>query len=196
MALSCCIELTVGERRSLLETARDALAHGLTSSAPPKPPLNEAPPALHRESAVFVALHRAGRLRGCIGSIEASEPLLWAVADAAHGAGFRDPRFEPLAAEELPGLAIDISVLSSLEALTVASRAELIATLQPDRDGLLLLDGTRKATFLPKVWEQLPDRDEFLDQLLLKAGLSKRHWSGQLTFFRYQSLTFSEGENE
>lgn len=195
MAPSYCFELSGPERRHLLDVARTALSHGLASTQPPQPQLHEAPPALQRKSAAFVTLLSAGRLRGCIGSIEATEPLLWAVADAAHGAGFRDPRFDALQAHEFLEVTIEISVLSPLEALSVASRDELFASLRPEQDGLMLKDGERKATFLPKVWEQLPDQDQFLDQLMLKAGLDAQHWSAQLQFFRYQALTFGEGNS-
>jgi AmmeMemoRadiSam system protein A len=195
MAPSYYTELTHPERSSLLEVARAALSHGLVSTTPPQPQLEQATPTLRRESAVFVTLTRDGKLRGCIGSIEASAPLLWAVADAAHGAGFRDPRFDALEADELHMIDIEISVLSPLEPLPVTSRAELFATLRPERDGLLLKDGERRATFLPKVWEQLPDRDQFLGQLMRKAGLAEHHWSARLQFFRYQTLTFGEADN-
>ena len=188
MAPSCCIELTGPERRHLLDVARGALSHGLASRSPPQPELHEASAALRRKAAVFVTLTSAGRLRGCIGSIEASAPLLWAVADAAHGAGFRDPRFAALR------VSIEVSVLSPMEALAVAGRDELFAALRPQRDGLMLTAGERKATFLPKVWEQLPDREQFLGQLMLKAGLPEDHWSEELGFFRYETLTFADGD--
>lgn len=192
MAPSNCIELSSAERDSLLKAARGALANGLASAAPPPPLLEDVPRALQCEYAVFVTLTRGGLLRGCIGSLEPSAPLLWAVADAAHGAGFRDPRFEALRAHELETIDIRISVLSPMEPLTVASRADLLAALRPGQDGLMLREGERRATFLPAVWQQLPDSDQFLGQLLLKAGLSAQHWSEDLRFFRYQALTFGE----
>ena len=192
MAPSCCIELSRPERLDLLEVARDALVHGLASARPPQPALEQASPALRRASAAFVTLTCSGRLRGCIGSLEASAPLLWAVADAAHGAGFRDSRFAAIEARELAGIYIEISVLAPLEPLNVSSRAELLAILRPQRDGLLLRAGKRGATFLPKVWEQLPEPDKFLDHLLAKAGLSGQRWPEQLRCFRYEALSFGE----
>lgn len=194
MAPSSCIELSGAERDRLLQAARHALAQGLSSATSPQPQLDEATRALRRERAVFVTLTTAGGLRGCIGTLEASAPLLWAVADAAHGAGFRDPRFDPLQAYELEAITIEISVLSPLQPLPVTSREELFATLRPGRDGLMLQDGRRKTTFLPRVWQQLPDKEQFLGQLLLKAGLADLHWSESLQFFRYEALTFGEGD--
>lgn len=194
MAPSNCIDLSSAERDRLLQAARDALAHGLTSTTPPQPPLEEVPRALQRKSAVFVTLTTARRLRGCIGSLEPIAPLLWAVTDAAHGAGFRDPRFDALQVHELKEVEIEISILSDMEPLPASSREELLAALRPEQDGLMLREGDRRATFLPTVWEQLPDREQFLGNLLLKAGLAEQHWSGELRCFRYQTLTFSESD--
>jgi len=192
MARSCCIELSLPERRTLLEVARGALTHGLTSPRPLRPTLELAAPALRRDSAVFVTLTHAGSLRGCIGSLEASAPLLWAVADAAHGAGFRDPRFAAVEEQEVAGLHIEISVLSPLEPLDVADRAGLASILRPRLDGVLLRAGERGATFLPRVWEQLPDREQFLDQLFIKAGFAAREWPEELLCFRYETQSFGE----
>jgi AmmeMemoRadiSam system protein A len=141
---------------------------------------------------VFVTLTRETRLRGCIGTIQPSGPLVRAVAESAYSAAFRDPRFPQLQVEELAGTSIEISVLSPMEPLAAASRDALVAVLQPGVDGLLLEDGRYRSTFLPKVWEQLPDPDAFLDQLFLKAGLPAGHWSPSLRVHRYQTLTFSE----
>jgi len=195
MAPSYCIELLQPERHDLLEVARAALCRGLESDQPARPELELAPPALRRHCAAFVTLTRGGRLRGCIGSLEASAPLLWAVIDAAHRAGFRDPRFTAVEERELAEIEIEISVLSPLESLDVASRAELSAILRPRLDGVLLRAGERGATFLPRVWEQLPDREQFLDQLLIKAGFNHREWPEQLRCFRYETLTFAESDS-
>ncbi len=134
-------------------------------------------------------------MRGCIGSLEASQPLATAVADAAHGAAFRDPRFARLQAHELDDISIEISVLSAMEPLPVSNRAELLAALQPLHDGLLLQEGQLRATFLPQVWRQLPDPDDFFNHLLTKAGLPVGYWSPNLTFFRYQTLSFGEASS-
>ena len=192
MAPSSSTELSAPERGQLLQVARSALYHGLESPSSLQPALENAPPALRTRGAVFVTLTRQGKLRGCIGALEASEPLLWAVADSAHGAGFRDPRFPSLQRDEIDSTSIEISVLSPMEPLPAASREELCAALQPEQDGLLLQEGKHRATFLPQVWEQLPDKNTFLDQLLIKAGLPVEHWSKDLQFFRYRTISFSE----
>jgi AmmeMemoRadiSam system protein A len=192
MAPSSCTELSASEREQLLEVARSALHHGLESTSPLQPALENASPALCTKRAVFVTLTRQGKLRGCIGALQASEPLLWAVADSAHGAGFRDPRFPSLQGDEIDSTSIEISVLSPMEPLPAASRGELCAALRPEQDGLLLQEGKHRATFLPQVWEKLPDKDTFLDHLLIKAGLPVEHWSTDLQFFRYRTISFSE----
>jgi uncharacterized protein len=192
MARSSCIELSAAEREPLLQIARKSVHSGVDSSVSFTLALQDLPQALRVKRAVFVTLSSGGTLRGCIGSLEASQPLARAVAEAAHGAAFRDPRFAPLQAHELDHISIEISVLSAMEPMPVSSRAELLAALQPARDGLLLQEGQHRATFLPHVWRQLPDPDIFFNHLLTKAGLPVGYWSPHLTFFRYQTLSFSE----
>jgi uncharacterized protein len=190
-----CIELAASEQQQLLGIARDAIHVGLRGEDYLHRPAHW-PPALHAHRAVFVTLSRRARLRGCIGSIEPSGPLAEAVADSAHGAAFRDPRFAQLQREELPATRIEISVLSPMQPLAVSSREDLLSQLQPAIDGLLLRDGRHRSTFLPKVWEQLPDPETFLQQLLAKAGLPDNHWSPTLQFHRYQTHTFCEAESQ
>jgi uncharacterized protein len=192
MAPSSCIDLSASEREPLLHIARKSLQSGLDSCVSLKLELQDLPQALQVKRAVFVTLTTGGQLRGCIGSLEASQPLAHAVAEAALGAAFRDPRFAPLQAHELDHIDIEISVLSAMEPLTASSRAELLAALQPSQDGLLLQEGRHCATFLPQVWRQLPHPDDFFNHLLTKAGLPVGYWSPTLTFFRYQTLSFSE----
>jgi uncharacterized protein len=191
MAPLPCIELAAAEQAQLLEIARNAIRNGLDGEDYEHcPPLW--PAALHANHAVFVTLTKQDQLRGCIGSIEPGGPLGEAVADAAWGAAFRDPRFPQLQVDELSTIRIEVSVLSPMQALAANSRENLLALLQPARDGLLLQDGRHRSTFLPKVWEQLPEPETFLDQLLAKAGLPAGHWSPTLRFHRYQTHTFSE----
>ena len=141
---------------------------------------------------VFVTLTQQEDLRGCIGSLEGNAPLLQAVADAAYSAAFRDPRFPALQSGECPHTRIEISILSAMEPMTVRDRGHLLETLVAGRDGLLLEDGHHRSTFLPKVWEQLPEPGDFLGHLLLKAGLPPHHWSATIAFKRYTTLTFAD----
>lgn len=195
MAPFNCIELAASEQEQLLGIARGAIHIGLQGEDYQHRPA-QWPPALRAHRAVFVTLTRRARLRGCIGSIEPSGPLAEAVAESACGAAFRDPRFGQLQRDELPATRIEISVLSPMQPLAVSSREDLLSQLQPAIDGLLLQDGRHRSTFLPKVWEQLPDPEAFLEQLLAKADLPPDHWSPKLHFHRYQTHTFSEAESQ
>ncbi len=206
MALLCCIDLTKSERTQLLAIARDTIARGTKAPGSRhaglrvEPGSVQEPAALSRalwvERGVFVTLTRHTALRGCIGNIEADTPLATAVADSAYGAAFLDPRFPQLRVAELAATTIEISVLTPMEPLAVGSRAALISTLQPGVDGLLLQDGRHRSTFLPTVWEQLPDPDEFLDQLLAKADLPLDHWSSSLQVHRYQTVSFDDSGHQ
>lgn len=178
------------ERRILLALALASIRHGLAQHTPLLPLPDDYGARLRELRAAFVTLHHAGELRGCIGTLEARDPLVLEVADKAFAAAFRDPRFIPLAADELDSLEISISVLSPPRPLPVASEAELLEQLRPGVDGLILSDGLRRATFLPSVWEQLPDPADFLAQLKRKAGLPVQHWSADLRLERYGSEAF------
>lgn len=184
--------LEAASRDVLLQVARGSITTGLDGKVYA---LDAVDAALREPRATFVTLHRQGQLRGCIGTLEPVRPLLQDVSHNARAAAFHDPRFAPVVTTELTDLIIEISVLSPPQAMSVDSRIMLIQNLKPDRQGLILQDGTRRATFLPAVWESLPDPDDFLDQLLHKAGLPPGHWSDSLRFFTYETESFSEHEN-
>lgn len=180
------------DRRRLLALARESLSRGVAEGRPAEPPVASLSPALKQPAACFVTLHSRQQLRGCIGSLQALEPLAVAVARAAYGAGFQDPRFPPLAAAELPGLELEISVLGPLEPLAVETQDGLIACLRPGVDGLLLEEGGRRSVYLPAVWEQLPDPALFLAQLKRKGGWPADYWSSALRASRFQVTVISE----
>jgi AmmeMemoRadiSam system protein A len=144
------------------------------------------PEGLRRPGACFVTLERGGELRGCIGSIEARRPLADDVVENARAAAFEDYRFAPLERRELATLDIHLSVLGESEPFPVADEADLLARLVPGEDGLILEEGFHRATFLPQVWESLPDPRDFVRQLKRKAGLAPDHWSRSLSFRRYR----------
>jgi hypothetical protein len=172
-------------RPSLRAVARQAIVHGLREGRPPRLDPERYPPELREPRASFVTLQHGGELRGCTGTLEATEPLVVGVAHNAWRSAFSDPRFPPLAWAELHGLEISVSVLSALEALPAGSEAELLAALRPGIDGLVLRDGSACSTFLPAVWESLPSPREFLDALVRKASLPRGYWSPTLRFERY-----------
>jgi AmmeMemoRadiSam system protein A len=180
------------ERRLLLDLARSSIRYGLAHHCPQPVDPADYPPALRAPRAVFVTLNRRGQLRGCIGHLEASQPLVRDVADNAYAAAFGDPRFPPLAATELDDLEIHISVLSPPEPLPVVSEADLLRQMRPGVDGLILEEGRHRGTFLPSVWESLPLPEQFLAHLKLKAGLLPDYWSEDLRLARYTTEAFGD----
>lgn len=167
-----------GRARSLLlDLADETLVTGLEGRRPTVPPLAALPPALHRPVGAFVTLTVDGALNGCIGSIEGAEPLGHAVPRLAWSSAFADPRLPALRAVDYERLTIEISVLSPLAPVPADTRAVLHRQVRPGVDGLLLGAGGRQAVFLPSVWEELPDPDDFVDHLLAKAGLPIGRWS-------------------
>lgn len=192
MQPSPCVELDAGRQTRLLGLARRSIESGLESRRAMRVDLADLDEKLRSPAAVFVTLTQAGALRGCVGSLQARVPLAQAVADSAFNAAFGDRRFEPLDAAELATVRLEISVLSPLEQIAAESRQALVEQLRPGIDGLLIEDRGRRATFLPKVWEKMSSTDDFLDQLLLKAGLDADHWSRNLRLQRYSTFTFAE----
>ena len=144
------------------------------------------PEALRALRATFVTLRRDGALRGCVGSLVPIRPLIVDVAESAFKAAFRDYRLPPIAAEELPDLDVHISILGPLEPLHADSEESLIAELRPKIDGVLLREGPLQGTFLPAVWESLPEPRAFLAELKRKAGLPGLYWSPTLEVYRYE----------
>lgn len=169
-------ELPAGERRSLLQLARRTIVAAAAHRPPPEPAADELPPPFLARRACFVTLTEHGELRGCIGHLTAQAPLYRAVIENAVAAATKDPRFLPVTPEEVGGLGIEISLLTEPAPLPFGSPAELLAKLRPGRDGVILRIGDRSATFLPQVWEQLPDKEQFLAALCRKAGADPNAW--------------------
>jgi AmmeMemoRadiSam system protein A len=165
----------------LVSVARAAIAR----AAPPDLPLEWSPDWLRAPAASFVTLRLEGTLRGCIGSIEARRPLGDDVAYNAYAAAYRDMRFPPLERGEMPRLTVEVSVLSPREPLHAASETEALARMRPGVDGVYLEYHGLSATFLPQVWEGLPDPRDFLGELRRKAGLPPGFWDPELRLSRY-----------
>nr|WP_321403816.1 AmmeMemoRadiSam system protein A [uncultured Desulfobacter sp.] len=142
---------------------------------------------------LFVTLHKHGALRGCIGIIEPVESLKTGVPETARLAAFKDSRFAPLARDEFDQVDLELSLLSPPEKFEYSTAKELLQRLVPFKDGVIIEKASRRATFLPQVWEQLPDPASFLSQLCLKAGLDADEWgAGSLTVHTYRVHSFSE----
>jgi AmmeMemoRadiSam system protein A len=182
--------LDEADQRSLLGLARESIVAGLGQHEPRPLPARPWSRALAAPGAVFTTLTVDGQLRGCRGSLEPRRALAEDVWNNAWASAYDDPRFPPVSAEEIDRLGISISVLTPLEPLPVESEAELLARLQPGVDGLVLAHGPTRATFLPAVWEQLPDPKDFVAQLKHKAGWPGGYWARGLRAFRYRTETF------
>ncbi len=186
--------LESAEGVELLRLARDAIEWGIQTGAHEGFRVAEQDRAAFREpTACFVSLHTEdGELRGCIGSLEAQRPLAEAVAEAAMGAAFRDPRFPPLTADQLPRVDLELSILSEAQPVAASNEAELLPQLTPGEDGVVLRYGEQRATLLPVVWEQFDSAREFIAALKRKAGLPADAWPEGMRFYRYTSQRFSE----
>lgn len=191
------MSLPAAHKTALLALARAAIRQSLASGERPR--ARELAfelaldPALARPAASFVTLHLDEKLRGCMGSLAAEEPLYENVALNAYRAAFRDPRFSPLTGEEFERLHVHVAVLGPLEPLSFADEDELLSKLRPGRDGLLIRNGQRQATFLPSVWSQLKEPGQFLAELKRKAQLPVRGRLPELEAFRYTTESFPEG---
>ena len=153
--------------------------------------LSEKPFDMHRGT--FVTLNKNGQLRGCIGSLTAEEPVADSVRRNAVNAAFHDPRFPPVSLEELEQIQVEVSVLSEPQPLEYKDAQDLLAKLRVNVDGVILGKGYNRATFLPQVWEQLPDPKDFLTHLCRKAGLPGNAWeTTQLDISIYQVDYFEE----
>ena len=177
--------LSAEDRETLMRVAVDSIRHGLDTGRALKVNVEDYSPALQQAGASFITLTILRQLRGCIGMLAATRPLVEDVAANAYAAAFEDPRFPPLTEAEYGQLEYHISILNPAEDMEFESEADLLQQLQPGIDGLVLEDRGRKATFLPSVWESLPRPTEFLQHLKQKAGFSADYWSDSMRVQRY-----------
>jgi AmmeMemoRadiSam system protein A len=169
-------QLTPEEKQILLRMARQALELGVRGEKLPPLDWNSLSPRLRADGASFVTLTVQGELRGCIGALEAYQPLVEDVREHAIAAALSDYRFSPVQVSELEGIELEVSRLTAPVRLEYASPEDLVARLRPGLDGIILRDGNRRATFLPQVWEKLPDAEDFLGNLCLKMGAAPDLW--------------------
>jgi len=175
--------------RTLIEIARGAIANGLgLSSVPVK---RNHKPWLLQSSATFVTLMKDGELRGCMGSLSAERPLGQDVASNARAAAFEDPRFPKLTRVEWPKCVVEVSLLSAPKTIRFADEADLLAQIRAGEDGLILEFDGKRATYLPQVWEGLPDKRRFLDELVKKAGLPPDTRLARFKVSRYRVSKFT-----
>jgi AmmeMemoRadiSam system protein A len=177
--------LRSADARTLLELADHGIIEGLEGRRPDPPPAHDLPVGLQANVGTFVTLLVRGALNGCIGTIEAADPLGVAVHRLARAAAFADPRLPSLTRADYDQLTIEVSVLSPLSSIDCSSRDALRDELAVGLDGVLIGAGRSEGVFLPSVWEQLPDADAFLDHLYRKAGIEPGAWPTGMRAWRF-----------
>ena len=185
--------LTEEEKQMLLRLAREALVLGVNGRLIPPLDLTGLPPHLQQNGASFVTLTERDELRGCIGTLDPYQPLAEDVREHAVAAALHDYRFPPVRSREVVDITIEISRLTFPQVLAYKDPEELLVRIRPNVDGVVLRDGMRRATFLPQVWEKLPDPASFITYLCQKMGAPGDLWRRRpLQVFTYQVEEFHE----
>ena len=187
MAVTPSTRLDPATRQAVLGAAASAIDSGLGRSIASPPDARRLAQPLAERRASFVTLTLDRALRGCCGTLEPSRPLLIDVWHNAQASAFHDPRFPPLTLAEWRSVELEVSVLTPCQRVMVASEQELLLQLEPGRDGLVLAWQGMRATFLPKVWEQVSGAPEFLRRLKHKAGWPADFWAADLEVWRYET---------
>jgi len=186
-------KLTPEEKQTLLHIARQSLELAVRGEKLSSPDEATLTPCLRESGASFVTLTVHGNLRGCIGALEPYQPLAMDVREHAIAAALEDPRFPPVQSKELDQIEIEVSRLTVPHRLEYKDADDLLAKLNPNVDGVILNDGWRRATFLPQVWEKIPDKAEFLAELCFKMGSAPDTWRNKhLEVLIYQVEEFHE----
>ncbi|MEW5908396.1 MAG: AmmeMemoRadiSam system protein A [Thermodesulfobacteriota bacterium] len=184
--------LTDSDKKAMLVLARSAIAARLIKGIK-IPSLKESVKESGEKRGCFVSLHKKGSLRGCIGTLEPTLPLAEGIEENAKSAAFHDPRFLPLTREELDQVDIEISILTEPISLKFKDGEDLKRQLKAGLHGVILARGRQRATFLPQVWDQLPDKEEFLGELCRKAGMDRFCWKRtDVAVSVYEVVHFSE----
>jgi len=178
-------------KEQLLSIAKLAVTTVVTQHVSFQPTTQNYPKALQQQRACFVTLNINKKLRGCIGSLTAHQALYLEVAASAEAAAIHDPRFNRISDSELDQLEYHISILSPSSPITFKSEDDLMNQIRPNVDGLILSEGNQRGTFLPSVWESLPDVNDFLKHLKCKVGLSENYWSNSIQMSRYTTESIS-----
>ena len=185
--------LTDEEKQTLLHLARESMEHAVKGKKLPALDVNTLMPRLREDGASFVTLTINDELRGCIGALEAYQSLAVDVREHAIAAALEDPRFPPVVESELNRIKLEVSRLTAPRLLEYSSAEDLLVKLNPHIDGVILKDGRRRATFLPQVWDKIPDPSEFLNHLCEKMGARSNLWrDAKLQVYVYQVEEFHE----
>jgi AmmeMemoRadiSam system protein A len=182
------MKITDDQKQTLRKLARNTIEKHLGLDTRP---IDTDDPLFQQKSGVFVTLQKNQQLRGCIGSLSAHQSILDGVQDHAVNAAFNDNRFAQVTPEELADISIEISILTEPQPLQFTDASDLLKKLQPGKDGVILKYGYQSSTFLPQVWEQLPDPEQFLSHLAIKAGLPADWWQKEdIQIETYQVIKF------
>ena len=190
MVLMLSIKLSKDDQQTCLQVARQSIKHGLEEGRALQINSSDYSSNLQQTFSSFVTLNKNGQLRGCIGALHATQPLINDISEHAYSAAFQDPRFPALVNNEYEQLDVKISVLGSPEIIKFIDEEDLLQQIQPNIDGLILEHGYSCGTFLPSVWEQLPDKKEFLNHLKVKAGFTFDWWDNAVKISRYETFSF------
>ncbi len=183
--------LSEREQQILLDLAHQSIVAAVAQDRAPRIELDLLPDRLQQPGASFVTLTRSGLLRGCIGTLKHEFPLAQDVVLRARAAAIDDPRFPPLQADEIEDTEIEISVLTTPEPLVYNVPDEIPNLLVPGRDGVTIVHGLKRATFLPQVWEKVDGPEHFLTMLCQKARLPAEAWKrGELEISTYRVESF------
>ena len=186
--------MKTSDKKQLLRIARNSIGYGIHHGSDLIINIEKFSEQLTGIAATFVTLFKMGELRGCVGCLEASRPLITDVSKNAFQSAFHDIRFSPVTQKELNKLIIKISILSPAETIKFSSEKDLISQICPNIDGLILRDGFNRGTFLPNVWETIPEPQSFVHHLKKKAGLSSEYWSDTIKIDRYTTFEFGEDD--
>ena len=185
--------LSPEERKYLLKMARQAIEAAVQGHNPPEIDYGSLSDNLLDPGATFVTITKFGKLRGCIGTLEAKMPLIEDTVEHAVAAATHDFRFPPLTHNECDDIHIEISRLTSRQEVYYSDSYSLLDKLRPGLDGVIVMDGGSRATFLPQVWSKIPDKEEFMDHLCLKMGASSNCWrKAKIKVFTYQVEEFHD----
>ena len=177
------------EGARIFRAAAQSVGYSIKNGKPPKVDLSSFPAVMHENRATFITINKNGQLRGCIGTIQAHQPLIADVVENAYKAAMKDPRFPPIQEDETAQLELSISLLSRFTEMSFSNEADFLGQLRPKIDGLIIADQGKRSVFLPQVWESIPETTEFVARLKQKAGLPIDHWSDNFQAWRFTAIS-------
>lgn len=175
-------------KQSLLKIVKQSILTAIEQGKRYHPKREDFDNALFNKGASFVTIKKNGRLRGCIGSVIPNQSVAHSLSDNAFSAALNDKRFSRLTSEELKNIDFTISLLTNFEPIIFDSYSDLLSKIEPKTDGLIIEDGERQGVFLPSVWQQIPNKDDFITELKIKAGISPTYWSQKIKIYRFRTV--------